>query len=128
MRQYASVAGLAFVLIVAGCGGGHSTQKSGTSSSVSSLPAPSALRLRGQAKAQADAGRAIVERAGCLACHAIAGQGNDGPGQNLTHIGSQLTSPELSKVIRHPRAPMPSFAALPPHQLSELTAYLHALH
>src|SRR5579871_5486665 len=36
------------------------------------------------------AGELVVGQSGCLACHVIGANGNNGPGPNLTHIGSLL--------------------------------------
>ena len=43
-----------------------------------------------QAVAEFDFGRAIVAQSGCEGCHRIGGNGNIGPGPNLTHIAARL--------------------------------------
>src|SRR5438445_4121342 len=35
-------------------------------------------------------GELVVGQSGCLACHVIGSNGNDGPGPNLTNVGSRL--------------------------------------
>lgn len=73
------------------------------------------------------AGRSEVERIGCLACHQIGDQGNDGPGPDLTHIGSILSSRALSSVLVNPTAPMPSFESLPAASRSAIVDFLRQL-
>ena len=42
------------------------------------------------AAAQYEAGKLVVAQSGCLACHKIGENGNDGPGPQLTDIGDKL--------------------------------------
>jgi mono/diheme cytochrome c family protein len=72
-------------------------------------------------------GEAAVGQAGCLGCHTIAGQGNNGPGPNLTTIGSRLSAPQLEHELRDPKAPMPSFKAMPAKQFRALVYFLSQL-
>ncbi len=44
----------------------------------------------GKILAEFNAGKEVAPQAGCLACHKIGDNGNDGPGPPLTHIGSRL--------------------------------------
>src|ERR1700755_2490639 len=37
-----------------------------------------------------NAGKLVVGQSGCLACHVIGDNGNNGPGPPLTHVGSKL--------------------------------------
>ena len=46
--------------------------------------------LTAQQKETFTAGALVVGQSGCLACHTLGGNGNSGPGPNLTHIGAKL--------------------------------------
>ena len=107
----AAVAAIAF----AGCGGGDATE-AGTPNEIE-LPAP----------AGTEAGRAVATRAACLACHRLGSEGNDGPGQDLTHVGARLDRAGLERVLREPPKSMPSFASLPREDFDALVDYLAAL-
>ena len=51
-------------------------------------------------------------QSGCLACHVIGDNGNNGPGPPLTHIGAIRRPQAIASTLRNPTAPMPSFAGL----------------
>jgi hypothetical protein len=72
-------------------------------------------------------GPQIVQQSGCLACHRIGSQGNDGPGPNLTAVGRALTPQAIARVLRHPRAPMPP-SRLGRRDFQALVGYLTHLH
>jgi ubiquinol-cytochrome c reductase cytochrome b subunit/menaquinol-cytochrome c reductase cytochrome b/c subunit len=110
---------------VAGCGG---AQKTSPPPSPNGLAIGLSADLHGPARARAVAGRNLVGQAGCLACHMIGSQGNNGPGPNLTHVGRQLSPTALLHVLRSPRPPMPSFASLRATRLADVVAFLHTLH
>src|SRR5919112_3537599 len=53
------------------------------------MPTPSRITAQGGATlAQFEKGKLVVAQSGCLACHKIGENGNDGPGPNLTDIAS----------------------------------------
>jgi ubiquinol-cytochrome c reductase cytochrome b subunit/menaquinol-cytochrome c reductase cytochrome b/c subunit len=58
------------------------------------------------------AGSLVVGESGCLACHTLGDNGNNGPGPPLTHIGSLLRPGAIASTLRNPTPPMPSFASL----------------
>jgi hypothetical protein len=89
---------------------------------------PSAVR-GGGAGAVADftAGEAVVARTGCLACHRIAEAGNNGPGPDLTHVGSRLPPKAIERALIASPAPMPSFSRLPQPQRRALVYFLAQL-
>jgi len=91
--------------------------------------APPAVALAPGASPQAvdQAGRTLAARTGCLACHRIGVNGNAGPGENLTHIGSRLSRRQIETVLVDPTQPMPSFKNLPPAQLDAPVAFLTRL-
>jgi hypothetical protein len=72
------------------------------------------------------AGRAVFHDAGCLACHRLGHEGNDGPGPDLSGIGARLPSAGIAEALRNPAAPMPSFARIPAAGFAALVAFLAA--
>jgi menaquinol-cytochrome c reductase cytochrome b/c subunit len=76
------------------------------------------------------AGELVVGQSGCEACHQIGSNGNNGPGPNLTHIGSELRPAAIASTLRNPTSPMPSFAGLAeahPQKFSNLIQFLGML-
>ncbi len=73
------------------------------------------------------AGRTVAAQAGCLACHTIGNQGNNGPGPPLGDIGDKLKAAAIRSTVINPSAPMPSFRALPRKTLRALVAFLSEL-
>jgi menaquinol-cytochrome c reductase cytochrome b/c subunit len=57
-------------------------------------------------------GEIVVGESGCLACHVIGINGNNGPGPVLTNIGSILRPGAIADTLRNPTPPMPSFKSL----------------
>ena len=77
-----------------------------------------------------DAGKLVVGQSGCLACHMIGDNGNNGPGPPLTHIGSKLRPQAIASTLRNPTAPMPSFKGLAqqsPQKFNDLVNFLAML-
>jgi quinol---cytochrome c reductase cytochrome c subunit, bacillus type len=80
--------------------------------------------------AQADvfnAGKLVVAQSGCLACHKLGDNGNDGPGPQLTKVGGRLPAEAIARTLINPTAPMPSFSNLPPQKFSALVTFLSQL-
>jgi cytochrome c2 len=73
------------------------------------------------------AGKLVVAQSGCLACHKIGENGNDGPGPHLTDIGNKLPKAAILRTIENPTAPMPSFAGLPQAKKNALVNFLSSL-
>ena len=73
------------------------------------------------------AGADVVGQSGCLACHVIGDNGNNGPGPNLTHIGSLLPPAAIASTLRNPTPPMPSFRGLQPQKFQNLVNFLSML-
>ena len=93
-----------------------------------SLPPPSGLSAA--QKATFRAGEIVVGESGCLACHVIGDNGNNGPGPPLTHIGSTLRPGGIAATLRNPTAPMPSFKGLAtqsPQKFQNLVNFLSML-
>jgi ubiquinol-cytochrome c reductase cytochrome b subunit/menaquinol-cytochrome c reductase cytochrome b/c subunit len=72
-------------------------------------------------------GKLVVGQSGCLACHVIGDNGNNGPGPNLTHIGALVPSAAIASTLINPTPPMPSFKNLPKQKFSDLVGFLSEL-
>jgi len=86
--------------------------------------------LKGAALTQWNRGRLVAAQSGCLACHKIGENGNDGPGPHLSQIGATLPASAIAQTLRNPTAPMPSFQALAenqPQKFQDLVAFLSQL-
>jgi mono/diheme cytochrome c family protein len=84
----------------------------------------------GKTLAAYNAGKQVATQAGCLACHKIANDGNDGPGAELTHIGSLRTRQAIVRALIDPAAPMPSFREFrraDPEKFNNLVEFLAQL-
>jgi cbb3-type cytochrome oxidase cytochrome c subunit len=53
--------------------------------------------------------------------------GNAGPGPNLTHVGSRLSTTQLEHAIIDPRGAMPSFSRLPAAKFKAVVEFLSLL-
>ena len=83
--------------------------------------------LTAQQKAQWMAGAQVVGESGCLACHTLGDNGNNGPGPVLTHIASTVPAQQIASTLRNPTPPMPSFKNLPPQEFNDLVYFLSTL-
>jgi menaquinol-cytochrome c reductase cytochrome b/c subunit len=77
--------------------------------------------------AEYEAGKLVVAQSGCLACHKIGENGNDGPGPELTHIGDTLPADAIRRTLENPTPPMPSYANMDPVKKEDLVAFLSQL-
>jgi len=77
--------------------------------------------------AQYEQGKLVTAQSGCLACHKIGENGNDGPGPELTDIGAQLYPAAIERTLDNPTAPMPSYRNLPAEKKEALVAFLAQL-
>ena len=77
--------------------------------------------------AEYEAGKLVVAQSGCLACHKIGHNGNDGPGPDLTDIGEKLPKAAILRTLENPTAPMPSFAGLPEEKKTAMVNFLSQL-
>ena len=80
--------------------------------------------VTGAGRATFEAGEKVVEQSGCLGCHEIGADGNNGPGSPLTHIGARLSRAQIIQTIVNPTAPMPSFSGLRRSKLRALATFL----
>jgi mono/diheme cytochrome c family protein len=74
-----------------------------------------------------EAGKDVAAQSGCGACHLIGENGNDGPGPELTEIGSKLPRAAIARSLEVGPGIMPSYTDLPPKKFDDLTAYLASL-
>src|ERR671935_896900 len=76
---------------------------------------------------QYEKGRAVAASSGCLGCHKIGENGNNGPGPPLTKVGARLPRQAIARTLINPTPPMPSFQKLRqqnPREFSELVDFL----
>ena len=76
---------------------------------------------------QYEAGKLVAAQSGCLACHKIGENGNDGSGPELTDIGDKLYPAAIERTLDNPTAPMPSFRDLPAEKKKALVDFLAQL-
>jgi menaquinol-cytochrome c reductase cytochrome b/c subunit len=74
-----------------------------------------------------EAGKLVAAQSGCLACHKIGENGNDGPGPNLTEIAKRLPAAAIRRTLENPTAPVPSYRGLPEEKKAALVAFLSQL-
>jgi menaquinol-cytochrome c reductase cytochrome b/c subunit len=74
-----------------------------------------------------EAGKLVMAQSGCLACHKVGENGNDGPGPELTDIGDKLLPGAIQRTLENPTAPMPSYRSLDPEKKRQLVAFLAQL-
>jgi menaquinol-cytochrome c reductase cytochrome b/c subunit len=73
------------------------------------------------------AGADVVGESGCLACHVIGENGNNGPGPVLTNIANTVPTAQIASTLRNPTPPMPSFKDLPADKFNDLVYFLSTL-
>jgi menaquinol-cytochrome c reductase cytochrome b/c subunit len=77
--------------------------------------------------ADMEPGKEVAAQSGCLACHKIGDNGNNGPGPELTHIGARLPRNAIARSLEIGPSIMPSYSNLPPQKKDALTAFLASL-
>jgi menaquinol-cytochrome c reductase cytochrome b/c subunit len=80
-----------------------------------------------ETSAALEPGKEVVAQSGCLACHKLGENGNDGPGPELTEIGAQIPRAAIARSLEVGPGIMPSYSGLPPQKQQALTAYLASL-
>src|SRR5215207_9280102 len=75
-----------------------------------------------------EAGKLVMAQSGCLACHKVGENGNDGPGPHLTTIADRLPKAAIRQTLENPTAPMPSYRNLPEEKKAALVDFLAQLH
>jgi quinol---cytochrome c reductase cytochrome c subunit, bacillus type len=122
------IASLTFIVVVAAMAfltyrGAHA----GDPTTIGMATPPRIAQAGGALLAEYEAGRSVVAQSGCLACHKLGENGNDGPGPNLTHIADRLPPGAIARTLVNPTAPMPSFKNLPPDKFKAAVAFLRQL-
>jgi menaquinol-cytochrome c reductase cytochrome b/c subunit len=77
--------------------------------------------------AEYEPGKQVTASQGCLACHKLGENGNDGPGPELTEIGRNLPREAIARSLDVGPGIMPSYQSLPPKQQEQLTEFLASL-
>jgi menaquinol-cytochrome c reductase cytochrome b/c subunit len=76
---------------------------------------------------QYEPGKEVVAQSGCLACHKVGTNGNNGPGPELTHIGSRIPQAAILRSLEVGPGIMPSYRDLPQRKLDEVAEFLASL-
>ncbi len=105
----------------------YSGANAGSPTAIEMATPPAVLAAGGQTLAEYEAGKKVVAQSGCLACHKIGDNGNDGPGPQLTNIATRLPPQGIARTLVNPTAPMPSFKNLPPAKFKAAVAFLSQL-
>src|SRR5205807_423268 len=124
-RPIALAAGLVTILTM-----GYLTYEGAAAGSPNQVDMKAPSGLSASQVATFNAGKLVVGQSGCLACHVIGDNGNNGPGPPLTHIGSKLRPDAIASTLRNPTAPMPSFQGLAqnsPQKFNALVGFLAEL-
>jgi len=124
-RPVALVAGLTTIFAMA-----FLTYSGATTGSPNSVDLKPPSTLSASEAATFRAGEIVVGDSGCLACHLLGDNGNNGPGPPLTNIGATLRPQAIASTLRNPTAPMPSFTSLAqqyPDKFNNLVNFLSEL-
>ncbi len=124
-RPVALAAGLVTILAIA-----YLTYEGAATGSPNSVDMAPPANLTAAELPTFRAGELVVGQSGCLACHLIGENGNNGPGPPLTHVGSVLRPGAIAQTLRNPTAPMPSFKDLAinnPQKFNNLVTFLSEL-
>jgi menaquinol-cytochrome c reductase cytochrome b/c subunit len=124
-RPVALAAGIATILAIA-----YLTYQGAAAGSPNQVDMKPPASLTAAEASVFNAGKLVVGQSGCLACHKIGENGNDGPGPNLTHVASKLKPAGIASTLVNPTAPMPSFKGLAtntPGKFKDLVGFLSLL-
>ncbi|HEX6586293.1 MAG TPA: c-type cytochrome [Solirubrobacterales bacterium] len=77
--------------------------------------------------AELEPGKEVAAQSGCLACHLIGENGNNGPGPELTQIGEKLPQSAIARSLEVGPGIMPAYSNMPQQKKDELTAFLASL-
>lgn len=124
-RPIATTAGIITILAV-----GYLTflgANAGSPTAIEMEAPPSVVAQGQEAVTTFEEGKQITAQSGCLGCHKIEENGNDGPGPPLTEIGQRLPRQAIARTLVNPTAPMPSFRELPQDQFDKMVEFLSML-
>ena len=77
--------------------------------------------------ARYEPGKEVVAQSGCLACHKLGENGNNGPGPELTHIAQRIPRAAILRSVEIGPGIMPSYRDLPEKKKQELADFLSSL-
>jgi ubiquinol-cytochrome c reductase cytochrome b subunit/menaquinol-cytochrome c reductase cytochrome b/c subunit len=124
-RPVALVAGLFTIAAMA-----YLTYSGANTGSPNSVELQPPANYTASQKATWTAGALVVGQSGCLACHVLGDNGNNGPGPDLTHIGKLVPQGQIISTLINPTPPMPSFVTLEkeyPKKFQQLVGFLSEL-
>ncbi len=121
-RPVATTAGILTILAMA-----YLTFVGANAGSPNSVDMPTPKNLTPDQAAVYEKGKVVIAQSACLACHKIGENGNDGPGPQLTKVGSRVPAQAIARTLQNPTAPMPSFANLPPDKFTAVVNFLSQL-
>jgi ubiquinol-cytochrome c reductase cytochrome b subunit/menaquinol-cytochrome c reductase cytochrome b/c subunit len=121
-RPIALAAGIATIAAMA-----YLTYSGANTGSPNSVDMKPPANLTAAQASQFKAGELVTGQSGCLACHVIGSNGNNGPGPNLTHVGALVPTQAIASTLVNPTPPMPSFRNLPKQKFANLVAFLSEL-
>ncbi|MDQ6819391.1 MAG: cytochrome B [Actinomycetota bacterium] len=124
-RPVALATGIAVILAMA-----YLTYTGANTGSPNSVDLKPPASLTASEKATFLAGEQVVGQSGCLACHVIGSNGNNGPGPPLTHVAKTQEPGAIASTLINPTPPMPSFASLAknsPQKFHNLVGFLSLL-
>jgi menaquinol-cytochrome c reductase cytochrome b/c subunit len=124
-RPIATITGI--VVIAAMAFLTYSGANAGSPTAIELATPAAVVKAGGTTLATYEQGKLAVAQSGCLACHKIGENGNDGPGPQLTHVGARVPRQQIARTLVNPTAPMPSFRNLPPQKFNAMVEFLSQL-
>ena len=89
--------------------------------------AGSPLEVEMQVAKRYEPGKEVVAQSGCLSCHKLGTNGNNGPGPELTHIGDRIPRAAIIRSLQIGPGIMPSYKDLPPQKQEDVASFLASL-
>ncbi|MGZ4384557.1 MAG: c-type cytochrome [Gaiellaceae bacterium] len=124
-RPVATITGIAVIAAIAFLT--YEGANAGSPTTIEMAPPAAVVAAGGKTLAEYNAGKDVVAQSGCLACHKLGENGNNGPGPELTHIAQRIPRAAILRSLEIGPGIMPSFRELPPKKLNELADFLSSL-
>jgi quinol---cytochrome c reductase cytochrome c subunit, bacillus type len=86
--------------------------------------AGSPLEVQAKVPPRYEAGKEVVAQSGCLSCHKLEENGNNGPGPDLSQIGGRIPRAAIIRSLQIGPGIMPSYKDLPPKKLNDAADFL----
>src|SRR5687767_15189070 len=99
----------------------------GSPTAIEMDPPPSVVAEGEERVAQFEEGKQVVAQSGCLACHKIGENGNDGPGPELTHIAERIPRAAIIRSLNVGPGIMPAYDGLSEEKLNQAADFLASL-